>query len=553
MYKINKNIPLNNHTEKLLSSFPEMAKAYAEYPVCTMPYSLFTQFHRDGNRVPYEEYYNERRRRLNVLYFSVLIGHKEFIPPLEDMLNAICEEYTWALPAHVDGDGTPEKQRKTLDLFAAETAGTLAQLLYLSSDWLSKGICDRIKHEIYDRIIEPALSYSSMPFAGNWAAVCANGLVSSMVYLGYEKELNICLPVILKTLDNFLDSYQSDGCCTEGRLYWSYGFGNFVYAVSTLRDYTNGKIDYFKNDKVYEIAKYGFYTYLGENITLPYSDGPHRNNYNIGLFHFLKNEYPSLPLPDESYELVFDEDKRYRFSDWLRNIYWYNEAFTPSPALPEVVDYNETQCYIRNKQKYSFSCKGGHNDESHNHNDIGSFIIVSDGEFILDDLGWPEYDKNYFSDKRYENICASSLGHGVPIINGIPQSEGIDYNAEVIHTDENIIKMNIGNAYPIDGLEIIRTFELRDNSVIMSDKINTDNITERFITRIKPEIIGCNVKIGDALLIADTPVTPTITSDTFATRHVIESGVKPLETAYMIDFCYSKSGEYTFTICLQKA
>ncbi len=552
MYNIKKELKVNEHTKKLLNNFYEMAKEYSKTPIETIPYSVFASYYKDGNRIPYEEYYNERRRRLNVLYFSVLMGYTEFIPALEDMLGAICEEYAWSFPAHLPEDAEPRFQKERIDLFCAETAGTLAQIVYISGDILSKGICNRIRYEIETRIV-PGVLNGLFPgvYAANWAAVCANGVMTALMLLDFDDVLEKTLPALTATLEKFLESYEEDGCCTEGRLYWSYGFGNFVYAADLLRQYTNGKIDFFKDEKVKTVAKYGFYTYLGENICLPYSDGPHRNSFNIGLFHFLKNEYPELPLPDEKYELVFDEDKRYRFSDFLRNLLWYDERLESSPVRSKIVDYYQTETYIRNMDNYSFSCKGGHNNEAHNHNDIGSFIVVSGGEFILDDLGWPEYDASYGGKTRYNNICASSKGHSLPIINGIGQSEGEEYRAEVMSVAENEITMDIGKAYEIEGLEILRRFELFENSVTITDKSNCkEAVTERFVTRTKPEIIGTSVKIGNAILEPITPVIPEISSQTFETRHVIESGVKPIETAYLIDFNYEKGGEYSFTLKL---
>ncbi len=550
MYFADKKLKLNEHNKKLLSNFPQMADEYAKKPIEVMPYSRFKQFYTDGNRVPYEEYYNERRRRLNVLYFSVLMGYTQYIPALEDMLNAICEEYTWAFPAHMPVDKPPEEQRTKLDLFSSETAAMLAQILYLSEDLLSEGICRRIKYEIAERMIKPFKTNNALPEKGNWAAVCANGLITSMVYLGFHSELDLYLPALTGMLDGFLDSFQSDGYCTEGTMYWAYGFGNFVYAANTLRDYTDGEINYFENEKVKEIAKFGFYTYLDENITLPYSDGAHRINYNIGLYHFLKKEYPSLPLPDEAYQLVFGEDKRYRFSDLLRNLYWYDENLNSSPVKPKAVNYNYSQCYIRNMESYSFSCKGGNNKESHNHNDIGSFFVVYNKEFILDDLGWPEYDKEYFTEKRYENICASSLGHSVPIVNGTAQSPGEEFRAEIIDVQDNSVKMDIGKAYDIEKLKLIRTFILKDNSIVLTDEFDSEayKVTERFITRIKPEIDGCNVKIGNVILAPEVLVKPVISSKEYITRHVIASGVKPVETAYFIDFCYDAGSNFKFTV-----
>lgn len=68
------------------------------------------------------------------------------------------------------------------------------------------------------------------------------------------------------------------------------------------------------------------------------------------------------------------------------------------------------------------AAKGGHNAESHNHNDCGSVVVHYRGESLLTDLGAPTYDRDFFGDARYEYLCARSLGHSVPYVNGHEQA-----------------------------------------------------------------------------------------------------------------------------------
>ena len=46
--------------------------------------------------------------------------------------------------------------------------------------------------------------------------------------------------------------------------------------------------------------------------------------------------------------------------------------------------------------------KGGHNDESHNHNDVGTITVYADGEPLLVDPGMGIYTKNHFNENRYD-------------------------------------------------------------------------------------------------------------------------------------------------------
>ena len=46
---------------------------------------------------------------------------------------------------------------------------------------------------------------------------------------------------------------------------------------------------------------------------------------------------------------------------------------------------------------------GGHNAQSHNHNDVGNVLVFSDGQPVFVDAGAPTYTAETFSSKRYDN------------------------------------------------------------------------------------------------------------------------------------------------------
>ncbi len=80
----------------------------------------------------------------------------------------------------------------------------------------------------------------------------------------------------------------------------------------------------------------------------------------------------------------------------------------------------------------AFSAKAGHNNEPHNHNDLGHFILHGGGENLLCDLGAGLYTKAYFSPGRESIINISSSGHSVPVINGTMQQSGAKAKAVVL-------------------------------------------------------------------------------------------------------------------------
>lgn len=80
----------------------------------------------------------------------------------------------------------------------------------------------------------------------------------------------------------------------------------------------------------------------------------------------------------------------------------------------------------------AFSVKAGHNDEPHNHNDLGQFILHCGGENILCDPGAGLYTQAYFAPGREQLFHISSSGHNVPRIEGKEQSSGRQAQALVL-------------------------------------------------------------------------------------------------------------------------
>jgi hypothetical protein len=97
------------------------------------------------------------------------------------------------------------------------------------------------------------------------------------------------------------------------------------------------------------------------------------------------------------------------------------------------------------------AAKGGHNAESHNHNDGGSFIIHYRQEPLIAELGAPTYTRQFFSATRYENIAARSLGHSVPYVNGHEQQAGREFAAHVVTRDDASLTLELGGLYPAEA------------------------------------------------------------------------------------------------------
>lgn len=98
------------------------------------------------------------------------------------------------------------------------------------------------------------------------------------------------------------------------------------------------------------------------------------------------------------------------------------------------------------------AAKGGHNDESHNHNDIGSFIVYADQCPLWIDAGVGTYTAKTFSPERYSIWTMQSGYHNVPTVNGAEQAPGRTFRSgEVRHDAEDGLSrltVDIAPAYP---------------------------------------------------------------------------------------------------------
>ena len=304
--------------------------------------------------------------------------------------------------------------------------------------------------------------------------------------------------------------------CQDFVSYWHYGFGHFLIYADFIQRFTASKpdpadrIDYFTSPKVKAIATFMQKMYISGEVTVSFSDAGMRNEYHLGIFHFLKNEYPDdVTVPDPKHSYI--TDGRGRWGILFRVFMWFNEDYlTPDSRAEEETFYAaDTGWLIYRNPKFGFAAKGGYNDEPHNHNDVGSFIIASDNRQIITDMGAGRYTRQYFAkDTRYGILQCSSRGHSVPIVGGEYQKYGAEYRAENVKCEDGVFSLEMASAYGLPELKSLkREFEWSKDAVILRDSFVYEGegaLVERFVTLYPPkEISPGRVDMHGAVLVYD--------------------------------------------------
>lgn len=546
---------IHEFCDSFLEEIYQSAQELFKEPMPALPQELFGLYEKTGDRQIYDGFYLTRRKYLAVAGLLALAEKRdlgyvpgEHIEKLSYIMEEICQEECWAVPAHVDR--TRADWRVTADLFACETAQTLSELSDRLSEELPERIRDTVAENIEKRVFTPFFSSDTPPcwWEGcntNWNAVCAGSIGSACLHLLKQDKarLEICLKRVIKSLVHYIDGFAEDGICLEGIGYYTYGMTYFVNFAQELYEYSDGKRDLFTGDwnvddqsdriaRLSRIAGSLGKCFFKDGKIVSFSDDSSQDTYRLGMYCVMAMHFPELTFPPVSRAAGLHGDFCYRFAALKMDLLYtrkYIEEFPPnasgqSQRLWDFHIFPDAQwCIGSAASGAGFACKGGNNGEAHNHNDIGHFIYEKNNVMFLTDLGAGEYTKDYFGEKRYSILCNGSFGHSVPIICGAFQCAGAEYRCESFKADEmGCVEMDLRHAYPEGLLEkCIRRFrfDLQTGMLVVddffqfpesikADPVNTSapekQVTENLITQIRPVVTEQGIlleKDGECALI----------------------------------------------------
>jgi hypothetical protein len=315
----------------------------------------------------------------------------------------------------------------------------------------------------------------------NWASVCAAGVLLAGLPLLDDGDRARVVDRALAAFDTYLSGFDEDGVCTEGVDYWHYGFGYFAAAAEALREHSGGELDLWDDPtgRLGRIARFPQQMRLTGDVVASFADTRPRARLDRGLLSLLAERLPGVEAPAEP-DLPEPGDQRHgRWVLAARSLLWSAPLSRAAPERSASTSFPHTQwLLVRDRdggRDVGFAARGGHNDELHNHNDVGSYVLAAAGEILLADPGVGVYDRDYFSGRRYENPATGSHGHGVPIVDGVRQHGwSADARARVLELDHGPGRARFGIEYAAaydhpDLRSLTRTWTYAEGRLVVDD------------------------------------------------------------------------------------
>ncbi|MDP4284324.1 MAG: heparinase II/III family protein [Bacteroidota bacterium] len=467
--------------DSVISQIIERGEEALKKDFVNIPATVMLEFVRNNNRTDYEKISFEKRNLLwDLVMAESMEGKGRFTDHIVDGIWSISEETFWGISAHVGiqkaGAGLPDVEDPIVDLFSAETGAVLAWTDYFVGpelDKVSKLIRPRIRYEITRRILVPMTTAkygwmgSGNPNAklNNWAPwIASNYIASNLLIEKDENKRKQGLNIAIKILNQYINGLGVDGGCDEGPGYWTAAGGCVFDALNLLYDATDGKLNIYRDPFIQKMGSYIYKTHIAGQYFINVADAhPTLKPDGLMIYRFGKDmDYePMMNFGSWAYHTFSSEDdgvENFHRTRGLYNLLAIKQcvAYSYHESAVDDVWYSDVQLMASRSDNGLFvATHAGNNGESHNHNDVGDFVVYADGYPVIIDVGSGTYTARTFSKDRYKLWFNTSAYHNLPVINGIEQKEGIQFSATNVAYDKNKnvsqLSMNIKNAYPAEA------------------------------------------------------------------------------------------------------
>lgn len=456
------------------------ADAVLDRPWPVLTATGYLRFRMDGDRVGYEDLYFARRTRLASAVLAAGLRGPEagLIADITDGVWLLCEETSWCIPAH-SPTPLPDPAHPHIDLFAAETAALLAWTDLLAGDLIDQQARARLRDEVRRRVLAPFRARDDWHWFGltgralnNWSPwIVSNLLATSLLLDTSRSEVAAVAERVVGVLDRYLAGVPADGGCDEGVGYWWRAGASLFECLATLQSACGTDAGAFGLPLVKAIAAYPMLVHIAGDWQVNFADGPARATGGMPrLLYQYGRHVGDAQVADHARALRGDDKAALsvgsspdselgRTLGALFDAEWAAEPPRRFP-MPGQAWLPDTGVLVARERPGTaaglfLAAKAGHNAESHNHNDVGSFVVALDGRPLLIDVGVGVYTRQTFGPDRYQIWSMQSSWHNVPEVDGVPQQPGRSFAARDVRAalfdDAAELTMDLASAYPPDA------------------------------------------------------------------------------------------------------
>jgi hypothetical protein len=497
---------------------------YLNYTWKVVAASDYLEYERSGSRVAMENPFNANNTAFSRLVFAELAeGKGRFMNQIINAVWQTCDMSSWVLSAHLGAQKSkrslPDYREEIIDLTSADMGSFLSWTWYFLHDEFDKinpVISSRLRENIQKRILEPymqrsdywwqAFNYKPGVLVNNWNPWCNSNVLTCFLLLEEDAtKLATAVHRTMQSVDHFINYVQADGACEEGPSYWGHAAGKLYDYLQLLSNSSNGKLSIFNEPMIKSMGEYIARSYVGNGWVVNFADASAKGGGDAGVIYRYGKAVNSEDMQKFAAYLVHTANGKTEINagrDFFRsieNLASYNELLQAKPALPTAnyTWYPQTQfCYMKNKEGFFFAGKAGFNNESHNHNDVGTFSLYVNEVPMFIDAGVGTYTRQTFSSERYTIWTMQSNYHNLPVINGKPQQFGTQYKAKDVLFDEkmNLFRADISEAYNKDAAvkKWVRSYTLSANQLVIDDVFELTELKAanqlNFLTWAKPDL-----------------------------------------------------------------
>ncbi|MBU1821265.1 MAG: heparinase II/III-family protein, partial [Bacteroidetes bacterium] len=495
--------------DSILKALVKAGEASLDYQFQPVSATVSLDFVRSGDRERHRGVaYNKRYALTDLLLAESVEGKGRFMEAILNGVWSICEESFWGVPAHIRDTGLPDVENPVVELFSAETAALMGLADYFVGDKLdaiNPLVRKRMYYETNRRIFEPMLTntdqYSWMSktrSVNNWNPwIMSNWMSAALMLEKDEARRANMIHQSMLGLDLYLNGLGEDGGCDEGPSYWTAAGASVYDCLELLGNASQQKIQIYDLPLIQKMASYFYKVHIDGHYFVNFSDAdPKLRPDGLLLYRFGKalNDPQMVSMGHWAFrkfpERTLEVNGHHRPRS-IENLLTIKNMNTPTQAYVPVRDAWISDIQVmtaRADNGFVLATHGGHNAESHNHNDVGDFLLYANGEPVIIDAGRGNYTARTFSPQRYELWFTQSQHHNLPIINGHGQQAGRSAEAtEVsssINDKEAALNMNIDKAYPAEtGVTSWK------RKVALNRQKNRLEITDAYAMQQKPSSI----------------------------------------------------------------